>query len=399
VLQILAVLLFADAVVDSIGNNAQARRSSWHIFFLAMLVTATRYEGMFIVSVACVLLFVRRRFWLGIGVALAASLPIALFGLISVLNGWYALPSGLILKGFTPTDAGTSDSLGYFVKVANRAWQAILASPHLFWLATTGLFMLLLAIVRAHTGSIYVRFGWLLYIPTLLLHVAFASIGWFFRYEAYLVFWGIVLLALSLNSIRPTVRNTSKALASCIVIIAGTLTTITFIFLAGRSLAAMRDTPLAAANIYEQQIQMSNWLKRYYAGQVVAINDIGAIGYRSGVTIVDLYGLASLDVIKLRQTRRYTPIEVEDLANSKNAAIAVIYDEWFTHGFLMNSLPTSWLRAGSWKIHNNVVAGSDTVSFYALRAEALPGLVANLRAYASQLPADVEQTGLYMNGN
>ena len=67
-----------------------------------------------------------------------------------------------------------------------------------------------------------------------------------------------------------------------------------------------------------------------------------------------------------------------------------MYDSWF-------QIPAEWIKVGEWQIRDNVVCGDDTVSFYAVDPAATPGLIENLRAFASRLPADVIQREITAN--
>jgi hypothetical protein len=61
-----------------------------------------------------------------------------------------------------------------------------------------------------------------------------------------------------------------------------------------------------------------------------------------------------------------------------------VYDSWFG-----NTIPATWRRAGMWTIRNNVVEGSDTVTFYAIRPEAFGLLRLHLREFSRELPPTV----------
>jgi hypothetical protein len=75
------------------------------------------------------------------------------------------------------------------------------------------------------------------------------------------------------------------------------------------------------------------------------------------------------------------------LAKQEGVKIAFVYRDWFSS--------PAWIEVGQWRIMGNVACGRDIVSIYALDSSATAELVRNLRAFASDLPADVEQSGLY----
>ena len=72
-----------------------------------------------------------------------------------------------------------------------------------------------------------------------------------------------------------------------------------------------------------------------------------------------------------------------------------MYDSWF---FEENGsiIPSEWIKAGSWSISNNVIAGDDTISFYAINTKESEILSLNLKQFSSQLPETVLQSGKYL---
>src|SRR6185436_5620763 len=81
-----------------------------------------------------------------------------------------------------------------------------------------------------------------------------------------------------------------------------------------RGVRAHLETPGAVANIYEQQIQMGRFLARFYPGQGVAANDIGAICFLADLRVLDLWGLASRDVAEAKLTGTYSTARIGELA-------------------------------------------------------------------------------------
>ena len=151
-----------------------------------------------------------------------------------------------------------------------------------------------------------------------------------------------------------------------------------------RSMAALTKAPRAIVNIHDQQYQMGNFLHQHYSSATVAANDIGAISYFRNGKVVDLWGLATLEVAKSRKLGYWNAPFLDSISRVKGAGIAIIYDSW-----IGSSLPRSWKKISTWRIQDNVVAGDDIVSFYAIDPREEPELERKLREYQNQLPATV----------
>ena len=156
--------------------------------------------------------------------------------------------------------------------------------------------------------------------------------------------------------------------------------------LSDRALKAVVYIPQATRNIYEQQYQMGLFLGRFYAGRAVALNDIGAASFLGDIDCVDLAGLADIDVARRMLAGLFESEDVRDIAEAKDARIAIVYDSWFG-----NRIPSNWRRAATWTVQNNVVLGSNTVTFYALKPEELGPLRARLNEFSRELPPTVVQ--------
>ncbi len=345
---------------------------------LAPLLTATRYEGLFLVFMACLVLAARRRFGLAAALGLAALVPPFVYGLVSIAHGWYALPNPVILKG--ALGEGLTGWRRSALVPFLGGWAELARTPHLLALVVLAA-VPLLARWRAPSS----RAGTLLivFIGTTILHVQYARTGWFYRYEAYLVAFGIVAVAVALDGLGDRVRPVGlpAALASAAALVC-----------AVRGVRSHLETPGAVGNIYEQQIQMGRFLHRFYPGEAVAANDIGAIDWLADLRVLDLWGLASREVAEAKLSGRYTTAGIAELARAERVRVAVIYERWLEAA---GGVPPDWVRAGRWRVARNVVLGDRTVAFYAVDpAEAAP-LADHLRAFAPELPPGVAQLGPY----
>lgn len=354
---------------------------------LTPLLTMARYESLFLVFATCILLAARKRLVLSLSLGMLAMAPIAIYGLISLSNGYYFLPNSILLKSKLPKLSLTS--IGNFLyEVLRNAISNIKSSPHVFILVVLASFLLILLLHEQKTfweDSIVML---TIFIITTFLHVLFANTGHFFRYEAYLVALGIVVIAIGLLKYSWRVRAHNCVMAFIIFL--------ALLILANRGVTSLIITPQATTNIYQQQYQMGLFLRQFYQGDSIAANDIGAINFLSDIRCLDLWGLGSLEVAKAKIEGKYNAQLIYNLSQQKKVKIAIVYEHWFKE---YGGLPAQWIKVGEWRIPNNVICGGDTVAFYAVDPTEESRLIENLRNFSSRLPRDVKQHGKYVNTN
>ena len=355
------------------------------LLILVPLVTMVRYEGLFLILVVFVLFTVKKKLQHSLLLGGLAVIPIAIYGVISIISGWYFLPNSVLLKANVPP----TTSLIYIGKFVYN----IFAQVHILILILLALTLFILQFDKQKLLWKDSTTMLAIFIATTLLHMLFARTGWFFRYEAYLVALGIFVIAIGLYEYLPEKLPTyfEKSLIPKYVAIA-LLILIVISPLAGRGLISLIITPQATNNIYEQQYQMGLFLKQFYQGESVAANDIGAINFLADIKCLDLWGLGSLEVAKAKRNGNYDTQLIYNLAKQKKVRVAIVYDHWF-EGY--GGIPSQWIKVGEWKISNNVVCGGDTVSFYAVNPKEESKLIENLRTFSSQLPKDIIQRGRY----
>ncbi len=388
VLQAILTLCFVWLSARALSSTARLPPGKVALLaLLAALVTAVRYEGVFLAAVVCVLFALnRRRLTAGV-VAAAALLPVVAYGIWSVSAGWYFLPNSVLLKGSVPSlhARGIAEILfGY------RAWATAGKSPHLLLLLIVASFLLVFRLVKRapRTTSTYALAA---FVGVTLLHLSFAQAGWFYRYDAYLVFIGVTTVAAAVGDLGPgafawRIRRERlpryAAAALLVALIAGPLGI--------RAARSLYFIPQAAKNTYEQQYQMGLFLRRYYQGIPVAVNDIGAASFLADTKLLDLAGLGSMEPARLKLANRYGDDQAYSLANREGTKVAIVYYDWFSS--------RRWTEVGRWRISGNVACGGDLVSICAVDTSATEGLVRNLQEFARDLPAGVEQLGVYTAG-
>jgi hypothetical protein len=376
-LHIFLALLFLDRASRAIADHS---RMDYLLLVYAALMTMARYEGLFLVGSCALFLAIRRAWILSGAVMLSALVPVCAYGLISISHGWKFLPNSLLLKG----TGVTSFSLQALLKPLYHMAGLMSRGPHM----ATLVLALIVMLVLTRTKDQWPRPRLMIWLTLLasLAHLAFADIGWVFRYESYLVAMAIVSLAATTRWF-PQKSWLRIGLALLILEMLVPLT--------ARAVTSASLMPSIARTIYVQQYQTAIFLKRYYSGASVAANDIGAINYQADLKCLDLVGLANKTVFYNKQAHTYeTPI-IESEAVRMSTQIAVVYDEWFVHGprpvLYGPPLPTSWIRVGRMRIKaDKLFLGGDTVSFYAVKPEAKDRLVKVLHEFLPALPKDVE---------
>jgi hypothetical protein len=219
------------------------------------------------------------------------------------------------------------------------------------------------------------------FVAAAVLHLELAATGWLYRYEAYLVAWGLVLLALLLVPSEGAVVTLAPRPARALVAAALGVAAVPFV---ARGIQAAWEAPRACRNVYEQQYQMGRFLARHYPGATVMANDVGAVSYLADVHLVDLYGLATRETAAARRAGRLDRRFLEDLTTTARPEVVVVYRSWFA-----DSLPASWIEVGTWRVPEKVVVADRSVSFLAPGEPAARRLRDALAAFEAELPARV----------
>jgi hypothetical protein len=357
--------------------------------FSGILVATARYEGLFLIFVVCVFLLLRKRmrhsFLLG-GIAAA---PVTAYGLYSMANGWYFFPNSILLKGNIP-----ECSIAGLSRFAYQFFASIVNNPHVLVLLAAASLLLALRLGKARTFWEPSSITLAIFLAVSFLHLMFSASGLFSRYDAYLVALGVLVLAVGLHELKSDEsmgawnRHSLPGRAATVLFF-----TILASPLLGRAFVSLKKPVRATANIFEQQYQMGSFLRQFYQGKAVAVNDIGVINYLAEVHCLDLCGLASMDVAKSRRAGEYTTQRMFDLAQRKHVVLAMVYDSWFQG---KDAIPPSWVKVGEWILTNNIICGGDTVSIYAVDPLVKGDLMRDLRAFSSSLPGDDVQSGLYL---
>ncbi len=260
-----------------------------------------------------------------------------MFGAISVANGAYFLPNPLMVKAVGETTSpvwallkpfGSEDlaflqnnrAMGILLGLGVLGALGVLArerTRRAAWRPAALLPLLLVAMILAHG------------------HYVFSPLYWAYRYDAYLVGFGLFAAAVVLGGLPSPRALPRGALAALLVA------------LLVPALADVREGVLAEAEIegmrgvYLEQYQTAQLIKRYYPDATVIVNDLGAVTYFTQARILDLVGLGDIEPLVIMRTRAYTGREVVEWTAPYRPKIAIVSLGW---SVAVPLIPPQWLR-------------------------------------------------------
>ena len=352
---------------------------------LALLTAGLRYEGLFVVGAVAAACLLRRRWSTGVSVVAGGAIVPGLYACYALAHGAPALPNSVLMKSDPARFGSWVSALGVV-----GDWVGVLSLYQRPVVAVLVIAALLLAAIRAAPGrdpwtAATVLIG--CFVCVTLLHVCLVKVEWFFRYEAYVVALGLVAVASAASDVgrsfdgREALGANSlrrRFVVACAVVLA--------LPLVSRGAEAMLLTVPATGEIYRQQYQMGLFFARFYPGEAIALNDIGAVAWLGPVKVVDLIGLASPDVAHARRRNADDTEFFDATLQHHRAAAACIYDYYFSGS---RRLPTSWVKVGEWGMSHHAAVSRDTVAFYAPSGEKARRLREALERFAADLPAGV----------
>jgi hypothetical protein len=390
ILQSLLSLCFIYVFIKTISKaEIRDRKQYLYLIILSPLVTTIRYEGIFLVFIVCILLLIQKRVFYAMAIGFTGLLPIVLYGFWSMAHGWYFFPNSVLLKGLLPkfSPGGLFDSAG------GNSLKNIYESRIILLMVIASLFVLLLSNIRKEKLSEGIKYANLILIGIIFLHMQYALTGWFFRYEAYLLLIGFIVISISIDGLLPKNYLREIFQQKLPYYAALILTIIIFAYpYFNRGINSLWITPQATNNIYEQQYQMGTFLRDYYKGKTILVNDIGAVTYLADIRLIDLCGLGSMETAKLKRNNLFSMQQINNLSQNRDAATAIVYDAMLQ---TISGSPQQWKRMGQWEITNNVICASNKVSLYAISPISEEKLKQNLKQFAAKLPSDIKQSGDY----
>lgn len=358
---------------------------AWLPYLLLALAMLTRFETAFVaLGLGVGILLGARAQWSSgvtrplsarvrqvVFVGLASGLPLVAYGLFNRAMGQGILPNSVLYKsqatGLGQNAFGTEAVVGRFFQ-----------DPLLpvMWVAAV------LYLVLSRPGRNRATIEAAVLAVAIPLHVIFAQIGWYERYQSYLIVLGVVF-ACSVAAERwadadrplPTVRR-ATALALTVLLLA-----IPFVHM---KITWTINAPGSSVDMYRQHYLGGKFLARYYGGEPVATGELGYISLFHEGSVTDLNGLGDYQVLRYLQEDRDPRQYLDEVARDRGFGVVAVYP--ITVGL---RVPAHWILVGTWTYEGTkYTAVERTFQFWATRPEAVGPLIENLRDFEGDLPPE-----------
>jgi len=412
-LHIFFILFFLKLFIEIFYSNQNISSLKIYLFYIVnSILPLIRYESLFLLPPLIIFLLYKRKIKFLINILIFIFVPIIIFGLISKNYGGFFIPNSLILK-----NGINLESLLKYIFLKN--FKLIYRNKVIYFQILISFFILIFYIMKTKEFFIKEVTINFIFIILAIIHSILIRNEQLYRYDAYIVFIGLFSIFSSIellisifikiifvsikkiiNSIKIDKKSTKfdfKNVLSLLLIIifVSVFTNIVyenskkiiypFYF---RATDSYKKIVVATNNIYKQQFQMAKFIKYFYNEEKIAINDIGAISYYTDVYIIDLVGLGNNELAKLKINKNYNSKNLLNILDREDINLIIIYDSWFKN--FIKDLNLDYIKVCEWKINNNVVCGSDIVSFYVRREpEKIKTLIINLKNFCHLLPKDI----------
>jgi len=372
---------FTESLQRMLASPEKRAAIPWPVYVYGILMMTARFESMFLLGAACVILLIHKRWFIAAQIGFICFLPVLIFGVYSILKGSDFLPNSVLVKATVP--ASNLENIMYLIREeyfprffsADQKYNTIGAQRLLLLVPMTYLLFF-----RATRGNMVYRNMLLMLAVCTIFHIATMSYSFFARYEAYLIgSFVIICSTLVIRYGNELLKERSKILSW----VAGFLGILLLMPLATRSFNAFSEVSLGAICTYDQQFQMGRFVGSYYNRDAVAINDIGAVTYQSEGPKLDLWGLGNIEVARSRRNRTYTVGFLDSMARARDVKVAICYEGRF------RGLVTLWQKVASWDIPYKDAGVHDSVSFYVINPSEGPLLKENLKKFQPSLPKGV----------
>ncbi len=341
-----------------------------------------RYEGLGVSFAVAAVIALKGRWRAALALFLASLLPLLGFALFLTTLGLEPVPNSVMAKlaDFREMQMSAAERV---VRTFLRNLLRVQGMSFMILVVAFALSLLWPRMWRAWGGR-YWPFALALVIAG-AGHLMFGRFGYMDRYEHYVLLFGY---GCALCAIRPVLAELIAAgPGGGLWRKAGKLVMPVMVVWTGASMghhyipAVLEDATLSPSQIHRQQGQMARFQREYVKGPV-AVNDLGWVSYRNDDYVLDLWGLASFDALKIRLRRDIPDGWAGPLVRERGVKLVMIYDRW-----LGRAVAPEWVYLGTLGLGEETeYLGGNEVDFYAPDAAEAPRLRAALEAFAPTMP-------------
>ncbi|MCX6154681.1 MAG: hypothetical protein NT007_11015 [Candidatus Kapabacteria bacterium] len=353
-----------------------------YLMILSTLVTAVRYEGMFIIAAAIFLLFMKKQFGLAFLVFISGALPILIFGYISMLNNNFLLPNTLLMKS-SLSQAGIFSAI--FKDFGIKAIMQIMKYGYIMSMLLISISVLIFSIKIERRFFTKIAVYNMMFILVLLMHLQYSIILTYtsMRYEFYLIGIFIFIMFISIKYFMKSGLKLPKFLNKRLIIIGLVLVSISPIF--STVLKLYFNIPQISNNIYCQQYQMAKFIEKNYQNRGTIACDIGAVDYFGNSRNIDLEGLGSVDIVKAKRSGNFNTHFIDSISKANKTEMIVLFKDIY-----IDKIPKTWIEVASWRLPDNYICSDEKVTFFAIDSNRATVLKQRLIEFKSSMPDKVE---------
>jgi hypothetical protein len=192
------------------------------------------------------------------------------------------------------------------------------------------------------------------------------------RYDVYAVTLGFLVLLYTLRHLIQDWVSRDGWNIQLLALLAGS------VLLVHAYVKSTVYTPIASEGRYDQQYQMHRFVADFYR-EPVAVNDLGWVSYGNNAFVLDLEGLGSESIRRLRAAHAFHAAQMAGIASHYNVGLVMIYESWYPE------IPSTWRRVAVLHAPAYAAGGAD-VSFFVTPSADLNLVSRALAEFRSGLP-------------
>jgi hypothetical protein len=375
----MAIALAASAARILSKVEAVTTRDLVWIGCLAALAVGSRYDTGAVIAGVALVAVARGRWPVAVAVLAGGAVPALLFAVMAWSHGWPLVPVSILLK--TRVNDVALDSWRGWIDLAFRGPVGMLRrADHMLLLVVLALgFFVRRPADAGSPGARESRALVAVFLVTTFVQYDFGAgaLDIAYRYDAYLVSLGIVAVgcaagrAIAEGAWRRSPWSVRAGAMALAMIFAQSL--------AGHGWTATKQ---AIADVRELH-RTTHQLGRLLAAPelpMAAVQELGLTTYLGNRAVMDLDGLAALDVFRLTNARQWNETHFATLAAGRGVRIAAVWAASLGYA----AVPADWRRVGEWRTGE----GASYV-FFAADADAESRLSAALTELSATLPEGV----------